>query len=59
MVFPDYQRVDDPEINKFFENFWKTKLDKNPGLTVVEIMDEVIEKKLNRPICYGRKSSYV
>ena len=46
MVFPDYQRVDDPEINKFFEDFWKTKLDKNPGLTVVEIMDEVIEKKL-------------
>ena len=46
MVFPDYQRVDDPEINKFFEDFWKTKLDKNPGLTVVEIMDQVIEKKL-------------
>ena len=46
MVFPDYQRVDDPEINKFFEDFWKTKLDKNPGLTVVEIMDEVIAKKL-------------
>ena len=46
MVFPDYQRVDDPEINKFFENFWETKLDTNPGLTVVEIMDQVIAKKL-------------
>ena len=46
MVFPDYQRVDDPKVNKFFENFWDTKLDKNPGLTVVEIMDKVIEKKL-------------
>ena len=46
MVFPDYQRVDDPKINKFFENFWDTKLDKNPGLTVVEIMDEVIKKNL-------------
>ncbi len=46
MVFPDYQRVDDPKINKFFENFWKTKLDTNPGLTVVEIMDQVIAKKL-------------
>ena len=46
MVFPDYQRVDDPKINKFFENFWNTKLDKNPGLTVVEIMDEVIKKNL-------------
>tara|TARA_B100000035_G_scaffold11046_1_gene9321 strand:+ start:3879 stop:6638 length:2760 start_codon:yes stop_codon:yes gene_type:complete len=46
MVFPDYQRVDDPKINKFFEDFWNTKLDKTPGLTVVEIMDQVIEKKL-------------
>ena len=46
MVFPDYQRVDDPKINKFFESFWNTKLDTNPGLTVVEIMDQVIAKKL-------------
>ena len=46
MVFPDYQRVDDPKINKFFENFWETKLDTNPGLTVVEIMDQVIANKL-------------
>ena len=46
MVFPDYQRVDDPKINKFFEDFWNTKLDKTPGLTVVEIMDQIIEKKL-------------
>ena len=41
MVYPDYQRVDNPEVNKFFEKFWETKLDKNPGLTVVEIMDEI------------------
>tara|TARA_Y100001936_G_scaffold95875_1_gene94272 strand:- start:669 stop:3425 length:2757 start_codon:yes stop_codon:yes gene_type:complete len=41
MVYPDYQRVDNPDVNKFFEKFWKTKLDKNPGLTVVEIMDEI------------------
>ena len=47
MVFPDYQRVDDPKINKFFEEFWGTKLDKKPGLTVVEIMNQVIAKNLN------------
>ena len=41
MVYPDYQRVDNPDVNKFFEKFWETKLDKNPGLTVVEIMDEI------------------
>ena len=41
MVYPDYQRVDNPDVNKFFEKFWETKLDKNPGLTVVEIMEEI------------------
>ena len=46
MVFPDYQRVDDPKINDFFEKFWETELDKKPGLTVVEIMDQVISKNL-------------
>ncbi len=46
MVFPDYQRVDDPKINEFFENFWGTKLDKKPGLTVVEIMDAIVAKDL-------------
>ncbi len=47
MVFPDYQRVDDPKINKFFEDFWGTKLDKKPGLTVVEIMDAIVAKDLS------------
>ena len=46
MVFPDYQRVDDPDANTFFENFWGTSLDKAPGLTVVEIMNEIAENKL-------------
>ena len=46
MVFPDYQRVDDPKVNDFFEKFWETELDKKPGLTVVEIMDQVISKNL-------------
>ena len=41
MVYPDYQRVDNRDVNKFFEKFWETKLDKNPGLTVVEIMQEI------------------
>ena len=38
MMFPDYQRVDDPEANKRFETLWGTQLDKKPGLTVVEII---------------------
>ena len=46
MVFPDYQKVDDPKVNKFFEKFWNANLDKKPGLTVVEIMDEIAANKL-------------
>tara|TARA_Y100000389_G_scaffold193643_1_gene222633 strand:+ start:3001 stop:5757 length:2757 start_codon:yes stop_codon:yes gene_type:complete len=41
MVYPDYQRVDNPDVNNFFEKFWNTKLDSKAGLTVVEIMDEI------------------
>ena len=46
MVFPDYQKVDDPSVNEFFEKLWGTSLDKTPGLTVVEIMDEIAKNKL-------------
>ena len=43
MVFPDYQRVDNPEAQQRFEQLWNTKLDPNPGLTVVEIMEHITE----------------
>ena len=46
MVFPDYQKVDDPSVYEFFEKLWETNLDKTPGLTVVEIMDEIAKNKL-------------
>ena len=46
MMFPDYQRVDNPEANKRFEKLWGTKLDMKPGLTVVEIMDAAYEGKV-------------
>jgi formate dehydrogenase major subunit len=39
MMYPDYQRVDNPASQARFEELWKTKLDPAPGLTVVEIMD--------------------
>jgi formate dehydrogenase major subunit len=38
MMFPDYQRVASDAARLRFEKLWKTKLDPNPGLTVVEIM---------------------
>lgn len=39
MCYPDYQRVATPAARERFEKLWKTELDPNPGLTVVEIMD--------------------
>ena len=46
MMFPDYQRVDNPEANARFEKFWGRTLDKKPGLTVVEIMDAACEGRI-------------
>jgi formate dehydrogenase major subunit len=39
MVYPDYQRVDNPEAKRRFESLWGVALDPKPGLTVVEIMN--------------------
>ena len=39
MFYPDYQRVNVPEARQRFETLWKTELDPDPGLTVVEIMN--------------------
>jgi formate dehydrogenase major subunit len=42
MMFPDYGRVDDPEVKARFEHAWGRKLDDRPGLTVVEVMDSIL-----------------
>jgi formate dehydrogenase major subunit len=46
MVFPDYQRVDNPEANRRFETLWGARLDTKPGLTVVEIVNAAYEGKI-------------
>ncbi|TAK50444.1 MAG: formate dehydrogenase subunit alpha [Betaproteobacteria bacterium] len=46
MVFPDYQRVDNPEANRRFEALWGGKLDRKPGLTVVEIVNAAYERRI-------------
>jgi len=46
MVYPDYQRVDNPEANRRFEALWGTKLDTKPGLTVVEIVNAAYAGKI-------------
>lgn len=42
MMFPNYQRVDNPAVHQWFENFWGTLLDAQPGYTVVEIMHKAL-----------------
>ncbi|MEO7158984.1 MAG: formate dehydrogenase subunit alpha [Polaromonas sp.] len=42
MMFPNYQRVDNAGAHAWFENFWNTKLDDQPGYTVVEIMHKIL-----------------
>ena len=43
MMFPDYRRVDNPEANAFFREYWNAELDQKAGLTVVEIMHNILE----------------
>jgi len=43
MVFPDYRRVGDDGVRAFFERYWGTALDAQPGLTVVEITHAIAE----------------
>jgi len=38
MMYPDYQRVDDPDVQTAFERAWGVSLSAQPGLTVTEII---------------------
>jgi len=42
MMFPNYQKVSNPQAHAWFENFWGTQLDDQPGYTVVEIMHKAL-----------------
>ncbi|QTD46320.1 formate dehydrogenase subunit alpha [Ottowia testudinis] len=42
MMFPNYQRVDNGAAHAWFEDFWGTTLDDEPGYTVVEIMHKAL-----------------
>ncbi len=42
MMFPNYQRVNNPAVHAWFETFWGTLLDDQPGYTVVEIMHKAL-----------------
>jgi formate dehydrogenase major subunit len=42
MMFPNYQRVTNAAAHEWFEKFWGTTLDDQPGYTVVEIMHKAL-----------------
>ena len=42
MMYPNYQRVANPAVHDWFEKFWNTPLDDQPGYTVVEIMTKIL-----------------
>ncbi len=41
MFFPDYKRVDNAKEHARFEDLWNSKLDSEPGLTVVETINAI------------------
>ncbi|MEL6584129.1 MAG: formate dehydrogenase subunit alpha [Pseudomonadota bacterium] len=53
MVFPNYRSVEDPDIRAEFEDAWGRSLDPERGLTVVEIMHEVAERRIRAMYVQG------
>jgi formate dehydrogenase (NADP+) alpha subunit len=45
-VYPGYQKIDVPEIQKKFESAWGVKLSAQKGSTIVEIMHDVLKDKI-------------
>jgi len=45
-VYPGYQKVNDPEVQKKFESAWEASLSDTPGLTNTEIFDAIYDGKI-------------
>ena len=53
MVFPDYRSVEDEAIRGEYEDFWGTRLDPKRGLTVVEIINAILDDKIKAMYVMG------
>ena len=56
MMYPDYRRVDDPAARAAFAQAWGVpaeRLDAQPGLTVVEIMDAALAGRVRGMLVMG------
>jgi formate dehydrogenase major subunit/formate dehydrogenase alpha subunit len=52
-VYPGYQKVDDPAIQKKFEEAWGVELSSKPGMTATEMMNAAIEGRLKAMYIMG------
>ncbi|MCB1416991.1 MAG: molybdopterin-dependent oxidoreductase, partial [Nitratireductor sp.] len=43
MVYPDYKSVEDASTRDRYQEFWGTELDPKKGLTVVEIINDILD----------------
>jgi formate dehydrogenase major subunit len=46
MMLPDYQRANGESVLRAFEDFWAQPLSREPGLTVVEIMQAALARRI-------------
>ena len=53
MMYPDYQRVADPEVRGRFERAWGVPLDPRAGLTVTEITAGALAGSIKGMYCMG------
>jgi predicted molibdopterin-dependent oxidoreductase YjgC len=52
-VFPGYQKVDNPDLNAKFAKAWGLQLSDKPGLTLVEMVNEVFSGKIKALYIFG------
>ncbi len=53
IVYPDYQSVENVEIRTQYEEFWGRELDPNKGLTVVEIINAILDDQIKSMYILG------
>ncbi|WP_075997868.1 formate dehydrogenase subunit alpha [Salaquimonas pukyongi] len=47
MVYPDYKSVEDASVRDRYQEFWGTELDPKKGLTVVEIINAILDGEIS------------
>ncbi len=53
MFYPDYQSVEDGQVRARFEDFWGAELEPERGLTVVEIMNAILDGEIKGMLIMG------